>query len=86
MSGLATTTRHRISSREDQIMTTRQGGQRLAFHLIFALSYLVYLLVAVAELLLPRSWRAFRAGEGRKSVFGTAREAASISTGFAFMG
>lgn len=63
----------------------RHGGMRetLESRLIFALSFVVFLVGAVLGRLLP--WRAPRMGKGRRSIFGDARSAASECVSFAFM-
>lgn len=53
----------------------------IEFRLIFSAAFVVFLLTAALERTLPHKW-----GASQKSVVEQAREAASISAGYAFMG
>ena len=63
-------------------------GEGLEFRLIFMMAFVVFLLTAAFERVVPMKSRAegASAGEARKSVLQEAREAASISAAYAFMG
>jgi hypothetical protein len=60
-----------------------RGKDRIEFRLIYAASYAAYLALALIERASPLYW--WRGGP-RKSAFREAREAASNSVPYAFMG
>jgi hypothetical protein len=62
-------------------------GETSEFRLIFILTFVIFLLVAMVERVLPSNWRSqvFGTASG-KSVFGEARSAARTFVPFAFMG
>lgn len=56
-----------------------------AFRLIYAVSFLLFLLVAIFARLLPRPWRPRLLGaSGRSSVVGEAKTMANLATPYAF--
>jgi hypothetical protein len=59
----------------------------IEYRLIFAASFIVFLIAAVAERLMPWRWLLNRRpGTQGRSVLGQARESAGICTAYAFMG
>ncbi len=55
------------------------------FRLIFFVSFVIFLMVAIVERFLPSQWRPLGA-DGHKSIIGEARSAARTFVPFAFMG
>lgn len=60
-------------------------GEGLAYHLIFATSFVVFLAVGAVQRLMPWQWQLPR-GTERRSLFAEASRAAGTVTPFAFMG
>jgi hypothetical protein len=72
-------------SSSDSLKRLRE--EALEFRLLFALSFLVFLVVAIVERFLPRPWRSRLPGaRGRRSIFGEAKAAANTFVPMAFMG
>lgn len=61
----------------------REGA---AYHLIFATSFAVFLVVAAVQRLMPWQWRLPSRDAERRSIFADASRAAGTVTPFAFMG
>jgi hypothetical protein len=65
-------------------MSRPRKPETTEFRLIFTVSFVIFLMVAIVERFLPSQWRGHAAGD--KSIFGEAREAANTFVPFAFMG
>lgn len=84
---------NRSQVRSSAMRQTRKPVERLKktetveYKLIFAAAFTVFFVAATLEKLSPLKWITSSEGESaRKSIFASAREAASISAGYAFMG
>jgi hypothetical protein len=56
------------------------------YHLIFAASFIIFLVAAVIERLMPWTWLNTSRDRVRPSVFARALDAAKTCTAYAFMG
>ncbi|WP_119169153.1 hypothetical protein [Algihabitans albus] len=73
-------------SRSGQVRNRRRNAGSYEFWLYFAVSFPIFLTIAVLARLLPRSWRpGLTELRGKGSVFGEAKAAANRVLPFVFM-
>ena len=72
--------------RSANISHGKAEGGKTEFSLVFALSFLVFLVAATAARFMPRRWRWSVSGDDEgKSIIASARTAANNSLPYAFM-
>ena len=72
--------------KQDRYTRKRERNERLDFRIIFALSFVIFLLASVGERLLPRHWLAGSQEKPRKTIIAEALETTRITVPYAFMG
>lgn len=65
---------------------SRSQGERFAYQAMLAVGFVIFLVAALIECLLPWRWRTIAERWSRKSVLVEAMEAAKTTIPFAFMG
>lgn len=77
---------HDYDARSAPARSRRRGTGRYEFWLYFAVSFPIFLTIAVLARLLPKSWRpGVAAVQGQGSVFGEAKAATNRVLPFVFM-
>ena len=70
----------------DQGLRGLRAQERREYRVLYAVTFLIVLIVALVARMLPRAWDPLSSDtDERRSVFAEARAAASTTVGFAFM-